>query len=51
MDLLTGRVDKHHPLFSWLTSYGMSELDVDWFRANPQTPDVLGLDYYAHSDW
>jgi beta-glucosidase/6-phospho-beta-glucosidase/beta-galactosidase/glycosyltransferase involved in cell wall biosynthesis len=51
MDLLTGRVDKHHPLFPWLTSYGMSELDVDWFRANPQTPDVLGLDYYAHSDW
>ena len=51
MDLLTGRVDKHHPLFSWLTSYGMSELDLDWFRANPQAPDVLGLDYYAHSDW
>src|SRR5687768_5349408 len=51
MDLLTGRVDKHHPLFPWLTSYGMSELDLDWFRANPQSPDVLGLDYYAHSDW
>lgn len=51
MDLLTGRMDQHHPLFSWLTSYGMSELDIEWFRANPQTPDVLGLDYYAHSDW
>lgn len=51
MDLLTGRVDKHHPLFPWLTSFGMSELDLDWFRANPQSPDVLGLDYYAHSDW
>ena len=51
MDLLLGRVDRHHPLFSWLTSYGMSELDLDWFRTNPQTPDVLGLDYYPHSDW
>lgn len=51
MDLLTGRVDRHHPLFSWLTSYGMSEVDVDWFRNNPQSPDVLGLDYYPHSDW
>ncbi len=51
MDLLTGRVDKHHPLFSWLTSYGMSELDIEWFRTNPQCPDVLGLDYYTHSDW
>ncbi|MDB5355181.1 MAG: glycosyl transferase group 1 [Phycisphaerales bacterium] len=51
MDLLTGRVDHHHPLFPWFTNYGMSEVDIDWFRANPQTPDVLGLDYYPHSDW
>jgi beta-glucosidase/6-phospho-beta-glucosidase/beta-galactosidase len=51
MDLLLGRVDPHHPLYSWLTSYGMSELDINWFRQNPQAPDVLGLDYYPHSDW
>ncbi|MGH7214542.1 MAG: family 1 glycosylhydrolase, partial [Tepidisphaeraceae bacterium] len=51
MDLLTGRVDEHHPLHSWLNSYGMSDLDLAWFRANPQNPDVLGIDYYAHSDW
>src|SRR5687767_12876711 len=51
MDLLLGRVDKHHPLFSWLTSYGLSELDLEWFRTNPQAPDVFGLDYYPHSDW
>jgi len=38
MDLLTGRVDEHHPLYSWLTSYGMSQLDIDWFRANAQSP-------------
>ncbi|HSI34550.1 MAG: family 1 glycosylhydrolase [Phycisphaerae bacterium] len=51
MDLLLGRVDRHHPLFNWVTSYGLSELDLEWFRTNPQTPDVLGLDYYPHSDW
>jgi glycosyltransferase involved in cell wall biosynthesis len=51
LDLLMGRVDRHHPLFPWLTAYGMSELDLDWFRANPQSPDVLGLDYYPNSDW
>ena len=51
MDLLQGRVDKNHPLFSWLSSYGMSELDLEWFRTHPQSPDVLGLDYYTHSDW
>jgi beta-glucosidase len=51
MDLLTGRVDRFHPLFSWLTNYGMSELDIEWLRSNPQAPDVLGMDYYPHSDW
>jgi len=51
MDLLLGRVDKHHPLYAWVTSYGLSELDLEWFKTHPQSPDVLGLDYYPHSDW
>ena len=51
MDLILGRVDKQHALHPWLTSYGLSELDLEWFRTHPQSPDVLGLDYYPHSDW
>lgn len=51
MDLLLGRVDRDHPLYTWLNSYGLSELDLQWFRTNPQRPDVFGLDYYPHSDW
>lgn len=51
MDLITGRVDSRHPLFEWLTGYGFSELDMEWLRTHPQTPDVLGLDYYPHGDW
>jgi hypothetical protein len=51
MDLLIGRVDRHHPLFNWVTGYGLSELDLDWFRSNPQRPDVLGIDYYPNSEW
>jgi beta-glucosidase/6-phospho-beta-glucosidase/beta-galactosidase/glycosyltransferase involved in cell wall biosynthesis len=51
MDLLTGRVDRDHPMHTWLNNYGMSELDLQWFRTNPQQPDILGLDYYPHSDW
>ena len=51
MDLLLGRVDRDHPLHAWLNQYGMSELDLQWFRSNPQKPDVFGLDYYPHSDW
>ena len=51
MDLLLGRVDHHHVLYPWLNTYGMSDIDIEWFRNNPQTPDILGLDYYPHSDW
>ena len=51
MDLITGRVDHEHPLYEWLTGYGFSPLDIEWLRTHPQTPDVLGLDYYPHGDW
>ncbi len=51
MDLLLGRVNHQHPLYSWLTSYGFGEQDLDWLNRHPQGPDVLGLDYYPHSDW
>jgi beta-glucosidase/6-phospho-beta-glucosidase/beta-galactosidase/glycosyltransferase involved in cell wall biosynthesis len=51
LDLLTGRVDRNHPLHTWVTSYGMSELDLEWFKSNPQAPDVIGIDYYPHSEW
>ena len=51
LDLIGGRVDSKHPLFDWVCAYGMTELDLQWFRTHPQTPDVIGLDYYSHSDW
>jgi beta-glucosidase/6-phospho-beta-glucosidase/beta-galactosidase/glycosyltransferase involved in cell wall biosynthesis len=50
LDLLMGRFDRHHPLYPWVTGYGLSELDLEWFRSNPQFPDVLGLDYYQQCD-
>ncbi|HWE02549.1 MAG TPA: family 1 glycosylhydrolase [Tepidisphaeraceae bacterium] len=51
MDLLLGRVDRGHPLFNWVTGYGMSEIDLDWFSTHPQRPDILGIDYYPNSEW
>ena len=51
LDLIAGRVDSRHPLHGWASAYGLSDLDLDWFRSHPQMPDVIGLDYYAHSDW
>jgi len=51
LDLIGGRVDANHPLHEWVSAYGMSELDLQWFRTHPQMPDIIGLDYYPHSDW
>jgi beta-glucosidase/6-phospho-beta-glucosidase/beta-galactosidase/glycosyltransferase involved in cell wall biosynthesis len=51
LDLVGGRVDAQHPLHAWVAQYGISELDLEWLRQSPQAPDVIGLDYYAHSDW
>ncbi|HEX8323149.1 MAG TPA: family 1 glycosylhydrolase, partial [Tepidisphaeraceae bacterium] len=51
LDLLSGRIDHHHPMYQWLTSFGFSELDLAYFKGNPQMPDLIGIDYYSHSDW
>ena len=42
LDLLTGRVDRSIRCIKWVSDYGISELDLDWFSSNPQTPDVAG---------
>ncbi len=50
LDLVTGRVDQEHPLFCWLESNGFSRIDMNWFLRHPAQIDVLGLDYYCHSE-
>ena len=51
LDLLLARVDHHHPLFAWVTGYGLNEIDLEWFATHPQRPDILGIDYYPNSEW
>lgn len=50
IDLLLGRVDDRHPLRDYLEAHGATTADLDWFLANPSRIDVLGLDYYSHSE-
>lgn len=45
-DLVTGRVGPDHPLVDLLARHGMSDNDLDTFRQNAVTPDVLGINYY-----
>lgn len=49
-DLLTGRVDRHHAIFSFLQSVGCTETEIYWFAENPCPPAVLGINYYLTSD-
>jgi dTDP-4-dehydrorhamnose reductase len=50
-DLLCGRVDREHALWSWLTRCcGASAADILWFKHNPSAPDIVGVNHYVTSD-
>lgn len=49
-DLLTGRVDRFHPLYRYLRNSGASEAELAAFTERPCPPDVLGINYYLTSD-
>jgi len=50
LDLILGRMDSHHPLWDVFREHGLTDEDVAFFRDNPARIDVLGLDFYAHSE-
>ena len=49
-DLLTGRVDRDHPLHAFILASGATEADLAFFREHPCPPSLLGLNYYLTSD-
>lgn len=49
-DLLTGRVQRRHPLYEYLLSSGLTPRELAFFSAVPCPPDVIGLNYYLTSD-
>ena len=49
-DLLTGRVDREHPLRRWLLAHGAPERVLEGFVEQPCPPDLVGLNYYLTSD-
>jgi dTDP-4-dehydrorhamnose reductase len=46
-DLLTGRIDRHHPMGSYLLWLGIPEAELLWFSDHPCPPDLLGINYYV----
>jgi dTDP-4-dehydrorhamnose reductase len=49
-DLLTGRVNREHPLWHYFTYAGAEEHDLAWFHENPCPPDVIGINHYLSSE-
>ncbi|HEY0063334.1 MAG TPA: sugar nucleotide-binding protein, partial [Telluria sp.] len=49
-DLLCGKVDSSHPLWSYLIGTGVAPAELLWFLDNPCPPDVIGVNYYTTSE-
>ena len=50
LDLICGRLDRHHPLGPWLRGVGIAEAELDWFADHRCPPDVIGCNYYVTSE-
>lgn len=50
LDLLAGRVDRDHPLRSYLVRWGVSEAELEGFEAEPCPPDIVGINHYLSSE-
>ncbi len=50
-DILSGRVDKRHPLWAYLTQdAGIEEAELHWFTAHRCPPTIIGINYYVTSE-
>jgi hypothetical protein len=49
-DLILGCVDGFHQLYGYLRQHGLTDDDLLWLADNRTSIDVLGLDYYVHSE-
>jgi dTDP-4-dehydrorhamnose reductase len=49
-DLISGRVDRRHPLRRYLSAAGIEAAELDWLCENGRVPDVIGINHYITSD-
>lgn len=49
-DLLTGRVNREHPVWSYLVWVGAPAAEIEWFIENPCPPDIIGINHYITSE-
>jgi beta-glucosidase len=49
-DLYQGLVGRDHPMWNYLIENGIEDWELEWFHEHPVRLDILGLDYYRHSE-
>ena len=49
-DLYQGRLNPDRPMWQYLTENGVEPWELEWFLHNGVRLDILGLDYYKHSE-
>lgn len=49
-DILMGRLNTEHPLWSWFLKLGIPAADLEFFIQNPCVPDVFGFNHYVTSE-
>jgi dTDP-4-dehydrorhamnose reductase len=50
LDLLCGRVDRHHPWYQRMLDEGVPEEHLAELAAEPCEPDIIGINHYVTSD-
>ncbi len=46
LDLISGRIDPAHALYSWLIHHGVLETELEWFRTQALPLPFIGLNLY-----
>jgi dTDP-4-dehydrorhamnose reductase len=49
-DMYQGLVNREHPMWDYMIRNGLEDWELSWFLDNPVRLDILGLDYYRHSE-
>jgi hypothetical protein len=49
-DLILGNVTEDHKLYPYLIKNKAGKYRLKWFNDNPARIDIIGLDYYSHSE-
>ena len=49
-DLLCGKVDPTHALWSYFIKNGVTAAELLWFQQNACPPDIIGVNYYVTSE-